>query len=91
MAGQYLNATKQFHERRKSKEKKTNEKQSEGASSSSRAASPPISRLTTCDKVVNAVVETLIVILAQTGSDVPAEEAKAGVLDAVFTRYYHYK
>ena len=33
----------------------------------------------------------LIVILAQTGSYVPAEEAKVGVLDAVFTRYYHYK
>ena len=33
----------------------------------------------------------LIVILAQTGSYVPAEEAKVGVLDAVFTRYYHHK
>ena len=64
MAGWYLFATKQFHERRKCKEK-TNEKHSEGASSSSRAASPPISRLTTCDRVVNrvnAVVETLFIL-----------------------------
>ena len=61
MAGYYLNATKQFLERCKSKEK-TNEKQSEGAISSSRAASPLISRLTTRDKVANAVVETLFVL-----------------------------
>ena len=33
----------------------------------------------------------LIVILAQTGSYVPAEEARVGVWDAVFTKYYHYK